>query len=615
MLLEIDIDNFYDHTSHSAQNGYFFSIKVNGTNIATSRTSFTYGYSSFAYLKYYVDVPDSTSSISMDIQAWEDGPSSNVAGDDLLLRLSGTSTCVSPTYNFNSRIQPMDHYGNDIIVHGHLSTYVRQKTQTAVITGTDGTTSYGLDQKADDSYRYNADQQVYVLHLNIWDTGDSHFTSGLNTIILPRSVALQSQLNYTFEDLANRLSGTILAGAGLYSTNTNAATSSGSVIMEIYAQYSNNDAEQLLTMLTHDPSGKRIGDNVTFSGAAVYSMHLPYDVLRSVGAADISNSPFGGSPQYLSWGMLYDYFVALVTLPYTLAVSAFNFIVSVTTFAVSLGLQALGSIAAGISDAVSAAETAVVNAFNAFVAWAINYFSETINSVLGTISNTIGSLMNGQFQSMLQFSVNSHRDVHGTGGNVSSQTKTDLHGLVYGDFFWVLVGAATLASLILLGFQVITFGFGFLTSIAVMMIAGELLKNAINYVSSTSGSGSTDFGKSTITDELDNILGSNQNESISEGAEVFDACFGVFAFGPEMGLFAVLKDKMDFALTISMTLLAFMNLVIKDSIISVITLGVSLICLAKLYCDMAEIEDRALVTLGLLCSGAGITISGICLWI
>ena len=138
------------------------------------------------------------------------GRNCNPAGDDLLLRLSGSSTCVSPTYYFNSRTQPLDKYGNDIIVHGNLSTCVRQKTQTTVITGTDGTTSYGLDQKADGSYWYNADQQAYVLHLNIWDGGDSHFTSGLNTIILPRSVALQSQLNYTFEDLANRLSGSKL---------------------------------------------------------------------------------------------------------------------------------------------------------------------------------------------------------------------------------------------------------------------------------------------------------------------------------------------------------------------------------------------------------------------
>jgi hypothetical protein len=59
--------------------------------------------------------------------------------------MDGTGICVSPTCVFNSATQSLDYYGSGIIVHGSLKTYVRQKTQTTVISGTAGNTSYGMD--------------------------------------------------------------------------------------------------------------------------------------------------------------------------------------------------------------------------------------------------------------------------------------------------------------------------------------------------------------------------------------------------------------------------------------------------------------------------------------
>jgi hypothetical protein len=60
----------------------------------------------------------------------------------------------------------------------------------------------------------------------------------------------------------------------LYDTNTGASTSSGSVIMVISVSLYKYQAEQLLSMLTHSSSNKRVGDNVTVS-SPVYLMHLP----------------------------------------------------------------------------------------------------------------------------------------------------------------------------------------------------------------------------------------------------------------------------------------------------------------------------------------------------
>jgi hypothetical protein len=83
--------------------------------------------------------------------------------------------------------------------------------------------------------------------------------------------------------------------------------------------------------------------------------------------------------------MLYDFFVAVVTLPYTLVVCAFNFAVSLAQAAVNLGLQIIGTLCALVASAVSAAETAVVNAFNAFVAWIVDFVKNVISSAFSGI--------------------------------------------------------------------------------------------------------------------------------------------------------------------------------------------------------------------------------------
>jgi hypothetical protein len=209
----------------------------------------------------------------------------------------------------------------------------------------------------------------------------------IGTIILPRSVALQSQLNYTFGDLTTRLSGTVLAGAKLYKTDTMNVTSSGSVVMIITIDLYTWQADQLLGNLTQGTHGNRVGDNVTVSGAEVYRLHLPVDVLKCVAAADVNNSDFGDSPQYIDiWNSLLDYFLAVVTLPlYVLTVCALTFAASLAKMVLSVGMYLLGTIASAISATVAAAERAVVDAFNAFVAWAATFITNTISNFVSTV--------------------------------------------------------------------------------------------------------------------------------------------------------------------------------------------------------------------------------------
>ena len=266
MMLEIDINHFL--LNGDSCNGVFFVIKVNGTNIATERVSVSGSAEQWPYLKYYVEVPDDLNNITINLQAWEDSPTCNWFREDKQLNIQGTSNCVSPTYYFDTGAENLHYVGTgsgSITVDMTLNTFEPQKTRTTVIEGVGGTTDYGLEQNDDGTYHYDADQQLYVIYVNCTGAGDAHFAPGLNTILLPRAVALQGQLNYTFADLTGRLSGTVLGGATLYDTNTGAATSSGSVIMVISVSLNTSNAEKLLTMLTFSHPNKRIGDNVTVS--------------------------------------------------------------------------------------------------------------------------------------------------------------------------------------------------------------------------------------------------------------------------------------------------------------------------------------------------------------
>jgi len=76
-----------------------------------------------------------------------------------------------------------------------------------------------------------ADNQVYAAVLNVTGTS-AHFQSGMNTIILPRAIALQCQLNDTLYNLQN-IGSSPLNGASFYSTDPVKTTASGHIIAVI----------------------------------------------------------------------------------------------------------------------------------------------------------------------------------------------------------------------------------------------------------------------------------------------------------------------------------------------------------------------------------------------
>jgi hypothetical protein len=121
----------------------------------------------------------------------------------------------------------------------------------------------------------------------------------------------------------------------------------------------------------------------------------------------------------------------------------------------------------------------------------------------------------------------------------------------------------------------------------------------------------SDYGKSSIMNELDRLLGkSNKSEyDLAFGADVIDACWGVIAIIPEAAVYAVMKNGWDLALSVIMTLVAFINLAIQNTLISILTLTISILCIVKLSTQASLIKDDSIWLLGLVSGAVGISTS------
>jgi hypothetical protein len=153
-----------------------------------------------------------------------------------------------------------------------LEKAVAEKARVIVINGTGDVGDSGLDTVSTGVYRYSADEQAYLINLNV-SSASTHFEQGMNTIILPGAIALQCQLNDTLYNLASISSGDPLYGASFYSTDSASNSASGHVIAVISKSVTASQAEAILTKLTHNATGGRIGNNVTISSTALYLLH------------------------------------------------------------------------------------------------------------------------------------------------------------------------------------------------------------------------------------------------------------------------------------------------------------------------------------------------------
>jgi hypothetical protein len=136
----------------------------------------------------------------------------------------------------------------------------------------------------------------------------------------------------------------------------------------------------------NNSTGARIGNNVTISSTSVYLLHLPNDILSSI-PTSVMNSGMGRGHYYFD--PVHQIFVIFNGIT-DLAGMAFDFLVWVATggvlllfvHLVEIGLEAIGKMLAAAAAAVQDVVDAIVDAFCAFVDWAIEFIKSTFNSLI-----------------------------------------------------------------------------------------------------------------------------------------------------------------------------------------------------------------------------------------
>ncbi len=362
----------------------FFVIRYADQELSTKRL---YAHTDVLYYPewaYDIDIAETITSVDLEILAVADN--AVLTGDDEKLDVSPSGNLdhdvtwylSSDPYilSFQGSKDTLDH-DTDAYMKVMLERAVTEKAKVIVINGTGEDGDYGLDAVSTGIYRYSADDQVYLVVLNVSGTS-SHFHSGMNTIVLPRAIALQCQLNDTLYDLQN-VGNTPLSGASFYSTNVSSTSASAHIIAVISKNVTASQAETILTMLTHNATGARVGNNVTISSTALYLLHLPNDILSAI-PTSVMNSGMGEGPSFLDpldticdiAGMVFDFLVWVAT----------GGVMLLLAHLVKEGLRAISNLVSTAITAVEAAVDRIVDAFSTFVNWIIDLAKNILTSAI-----------------------------------------------------------------------------------------------------------------------------------------------------------------------------------------------------------------------------------------
>jgi len=149
--------------------------------------------------------------------------------------------------------------------------------------------------------------------------------------------------------------------------------------------------------------------------------------------------------------------------------------------AVALGEICLKFVKTLIQSAASyieAAVDAIVDAFLAFVRWAITFITDVVNAAFGPVIQPIKEACVSYSQRVNTALMIGVTECSVTGG-VSSSTLSALSSAFFGDLYWVVLGVSVIVSLVIAALASLFAVFGMLISIAMASIVVVLAVNAI----------------------------------------------------------------------------------------------------------------------------------------
>lgn len=336
-------------------------------------------------MTYYADVPDEASSVSVRATAWAINPG---RGDDILVDQSVGYTLNSGTaswtlWNGNSW------YSFDVWTVGlaKAKAFLVSDGQVTV-TSTGGVT------------RMAAQDRFFVFALNLTSAA-SPWATGVNTLLVPRSIFLDSKLKADFDaGIFNPL-----PNADMYGDDLSKASISDGVAAVIAGTLTGAQATDVLNRLLLNASGGSAHTYVDITNTALVA-NLPSDIVKILPWQSVTNSPTGVMPQDF-WSKIgtvastvVNTLVYVGQMIYTGLVALGTFLVNLAQAIADWGMKALGTVLNAVATAVQKLAEAASNLFNWVKDLAIGAFNLAIGAfktlaqaLLGEVVNVIAGLV------------------------------------------------------------------------------------------------------------------------------------------------------------------------------------------------------------------------------
>jgi len=331
------------------------------------------------YYTYYADVPDQTSSVSARMTAWSINPG---RGDDILVDQAVTYALNSGTKSFSLS------NGNSWVTFDAW-TYALPKAKTLLVTDGNATVAASNGQS-----RLAGQDRYFVFAFDV-TSPYSPFLFGVNTIVVPRSIFLDSKLKKDFDASYHWP----LADATLYGEDLGKADVSEGVAGVIAKKLSGSDANSVLDRLLRNPANVKVYSYVDITSFAILT-NLPADVVRILPWAGVTNGQTGAMPADF-WQKIGAVAPTVVNSLVYVGQLIYKGLVALGTFLVDLGkaiadwgMRALGA----VSNAVAGVVQTVSQALSTLVSWIIETSISLIkqgiegllNMVKQILDNTLG---------------------------------------------------------------------------------------------------------------------------------------------------------------------------------------------------------------------------------
>ena len=325
-------------------------------------------------LTYYADVPDDVASASVRGTGWSvDG----LLWDDVLVDGSITYTLNSgsPSCTLNSGVSSCTLYNGYSWMTFDVWTVALPKAKTLFVT--DGNTTITL---ANGQSRLVGQDRYYVFTFDV-TSAYGPFVVGVNTIVVPRSIFLDSKLK------ADLVSGDAsrqwpLADAPLYGEDLSQASVSESVMNVIALSLSGANAYNVLSRLLQNATNVQVYSYVDVT-SYVLLVNLPYDVVRILPWAKVTNGATGAAPAGMP-GFV-NVLVQLGQMFYDGLVALGTFLVNLAEAIVDWGMRALGA----IWEKVVAVAQKAGEVFNQFVDGLVQAIMAIWNSIVVPLTKPI----------------------------------------------------------------------------------------------------------------------------------------------------------------------------------------------------------------------------------